>query len=74
MGDSATTCDEIMSFLMEIPCFTCFLINYHCIIDNFQYLLLSDKILSKTKTFVTVSQHKRQVETSFILIISIGNE
>ena len=32
--------------------------NYYSIIDNCQYLLLSDKILSKTKTFITISNHK----------------
>ena len=33
-------------------------IIYHCIIDSCYYLLLSDKILSKTKTLVTISRHK----------------
>ena len=35
-----------------------FFINYYSIIDIFQYLLLFDKILSKRKTFVTISGHK----------------
>ena len=32
-------------------------ISYHCIIDSCYYLL-PDKISSKTKTFITISQHK----------------
>ena len=38
--------------------FYCLFIIYHCIIDSCYYLLLSDKILSKTKTLVTISRHK----------------
>ena len=30
----------------------------HCIIDSCEYLLLFDTISRKTKTFVTISQHK----------------
>ena len=29
-------------------------INYYCIIDSFWYLLLSDTLSSKTKTFVAI--------------------
>ena len=39
--------------------FFCFLINYHCVIDAiYWYLLLPDKISSKTKTFITSLHHK----------------
>ena len=38
--------------------FTCIFINYYSIIDSCYYLLLSDKIASKTKTFITTSRHK----------------
>ena len=38
--------------------FTNLFINCCCIFDSCQYLLLSDKILSKTKIFITTSQHK----------------
>ena len=34
-----------------------FFINYHCIIDSCWYLLLLDKISSKTKTFIIISHH-----------------
>ena len=36
--------------------FTCILINF--IIDSCQYLLLFDKIWSKTKTLITILHHK----------------
>ena len=32
------------------------------------YLLLSDKISSKTKIFITISSHKQRTKRSFILI------
>ena len=39
--------------------FIFFLISYcHCIVDGCWYLLLSDKISSKTKTLITILQHK----------------
>ena len=38
--------------------FTCLFINYCSIIDRCQYLLLSGKISSKTKTLVTTSKRK----------------
>ena len=37
--------------------FTCLFINYHSIIDSCYYILLSDKILSKTKIFITIPRH-----------------
>ena len=36
----------------------CLFINYHGIIDSCWYLLLPDKISSKTKTFSAISHHK----------------
>ena len=33
-------------------------INYHCIADGCFYLLLSDKISSKRKTFIATLGHK----------------
>ena len=36
----------------------CIFINYYNIIDSCQYLLLSNKISSKTKAFITISRHK----------------
>ena len=33
-------------------------INHYSIIDSYKYLLLSDKISSKTKTLVTISRQK----------------
>ena len=43
--------------------FTCLFINYHYIIDSCKYLLLSDKISSKTKTlpFNATNQKLREV-------------
>ena len=38
--------------------FTCILINFYSIIDSCQYLLLFDKISSKTKTLITILHHK----------------
>ena len=32
--------------------------NYHSIIGSCQYLLLSDKIVSKAKTFIAILRHK----------------
>ena len=32
--------------------------TYYSIIDSCYYLLLFDKISSKTKTFITISRHK----------------
>ena len=46
--------------------FTHLFINYHIIIDCCYYLLSSEKILNKTKTFSTISRHKYKIKVSFI--------
>ena len=38
--------------------FTSIFINYYRIIDSYWYLLLFDKIPSKSKTFITISFQK----------------
>ena len=54
----------IFWILVHVTCkikflyFTCIFINYHCVISNCFYLLLSYKILNKAKTFITISSHK----------------
>ena len=42
-------------------------INYYSIIDKCQYLLLFDKMSSKTKTFNTISLHKFGINRNYIL-------
>ena len=43
----------------KMQCFyICIFINYCSIIDSCWYLLLSDKILSKTEIFITISRRK----------------
>ena len=68
MDDSAFTCNKTIKsynkkqILMKksnlqtatFLYFTCIFINYYSIIDSCQYLLLFEKILSKTKTFITI--------------------
>ena len=49
--------------------FTYLFINYNCIFDSCYYSLFSDKIQSKTKTFITISRHKQQLKE----IICNGN-
>ena len=50
--------------------FIFFLISYcHCIVDGCWYLLLSDKISSKTKTFITILQHKERIKRNYVLVI-----
>ena len=65
MDDSTITCDEIIkekskastkNFNKEMQSekqknlyFTCFFINYYCIIDSCQYSLLSDCYLKQSK-------------------------
>ena len=50
IDDTVITCDEIIEKTKTVPktkrflYSICLFINYHTIIDNFQYLLLSDKI------------------------------
>ena len=68
MDDSVIACDEVIDVEdrnfneKDIACktqnFTCLFINYHCIIDSCKYLLLSDKIFSKTKAFITIPQNQ----------------
>ena len=68
--DSVITCDEIRAETKTITTtfsekraacktlnsyiFCIFVINHYNIIDSCQYFILSDKILSKMKTFVTI--------------------
>ena len=55
---SCTTKQILMKRQQPVKCkilyFTCIFINYYSIIDSSQHLLLFDKILSKTKTFITI--------------------
>ena len=70
MDNSVMMCDEILQETKIVP--TNFnknkatfktqnfyiLLVFVLIIDSCQYLLLSDKISSKTKTFITISHHR----------------
>ena len=44
--------EENITGKMQVLYFTCIFINYHRIIGSFWCLVLSDKISSKTKTFI----------------------
>ena len=51
---------KMQSVKQKISLFTCLFINYQCIVDNCQYLLLTDNILSKTKTLNSILHHKKK--------------
>ena len=73
IDDSVITADEMIEttkikFVWKnVTCrikklyFACLFINYYCIIDRCWYLLLPDKISSKTKTFITISDIASQI-------------
>ena len=43
------------NFKMKNVCILLVFLDYHCIIDSCYYLLLSDKISSETKVFISIS-------------------
>ena len=56
-----------MQFVKQNISISCLFINYHCIIDSFQYLLLPDEYWVKEKHCHITSQITNQ--KSFVLII-----
>ena len=51
--------------------FTCLFINYQTVNDNFYHLLLSDKILSEAKTFITSHATNNKLKEFSYLLISV---
>ena len=58
--------EKNITYNTKLLCFANNYITYHYVIDSCQYLLLSDKISRKTKTFITISQHKFQIKRTYL--------
>ena len=60
--------------LVEIVVLLAFLTNNYGIIDGCYYSLLSNKTSRKTKTFITISSYKFQINKKYIIEMEINGK
>ena len=79
--DLVITCDEIIEETKTVPIkfsrnssLTCVFNNNYGIIDGCYYSLLSNKTSRKTKTFITISSYKFQINKKYIIEMEINGK